>query len=147
AEAARHELLEHFDAALNALPEKYRAAVVLCELEGKSRKQAAGLLGVPEGTLSWRLAQARKLLAQRLAPCAGALATLAPAGVPGSLVVSTASAASRLAAGHALVGAVSAEVVTLTEGVIKTMFLSKLKLVCAVVLVGAIGGVGLTYGV
>src|SRR5262249_26381574 len=63
------------------LPEIYRGAVGLGELEGRPRKEAARLLGVPEGTLSSRLAAARKMLARRLnrrgvAP-AGAL--LAPA--------------------------------------------------------------------
>src|SRR5207245_1190662 len=68
-------------------------------------------------------------------------------GVPGSLVVATTTAARQLAAGHALAGAVSAEVMTLTEGVMRAMFLSKLKLVCVVALATMIGGAGLTYGV
>ena len=37
---------------------------MLCELQGRSRKDAASALGVPEGTLSSRLAKAKKLLAQ-----------------------------------------------------------------------------------
>src|SRR5216684_1463692 len=61
ADAAQEELLEHLDVELNRLPDKYRVPVVLCELEGRSRKNAARVLGLPEGTLSWRLAQARKM--------------------------------------------------------------------------------------
>ena len=47
------------DRELSRLPEKYRAAIVLCDLEGRTRKEAARLLGVPEGTLSSRLAAGR----------------------------------------------------------------------------------------
>ena len=45
------------------LPEALRAAVVLCEIEGLSRSAAATRLGIAEGTLSSRLANARKRLA------------------------------------------------------------------------------------
>ncbi len=48
------------------LPEGLRAAVVLCEIEGLSRAQGATRLGIAEGTLSSRLASARKRLALRL---------------------------------------------------------------------------------
>ncbi|MBN9522274.1 sigma-70 family RNA polymerase sigma factor [bacterium] len=51
---------------VNRLSAKYRAAVVLCELEGRSRAAAARELGIAEGTLSSRLAEARKHLARRL---------------------------------------------------------------------------------
>src|SRR5436305_1518526 len=54
------------DRELAGLPEKYRAAVVLCDLEGRTRREAARLLGLPEGTLSSRLATGRRLLAGRL---------------------------------------------------------------------------------
>ena len=54
------------DQELMALPEKFRAAVVLCDLEGRTRKEAACVLKIPEGTLSSRLAAGRRLLAQRL---------------------------------------------------------------------------------
>ena len=54
-------LREKLDEVIAGLPEKYRAAVVLCELEQVSRADAAGRLGWTEGTLSGRLARARKL--------------------------------------------------------------------------------------
>ncbi|QJW95836.1 RNA polymerase sigma factor [Frigoriglobus tundricola] len=55
------------DSVLLGLPERYRATVVLCDLEGRSRRDAAAQLGWSEGLLSGRLARARKLLADRLA--------------------------------------------------------------------------------
>ena len=60
------EVREVVDRAVFALPEKYRTAVVMCELQGVSRKDAAVRLGLTEGTLSSRLAAARRLLARRL---------------------------------------------------------------------------------
>src|SRR5262249_60141007 len=55
------------DQELSRLPAKYRVAIVLCDLEGKTRKAVAQQLGVPEGTVSGRLPRGRALLAKRLA--------------------------------------------------------------------------------
>jgi RNA polymerase sigma factor (sigma-70 family) len=146
------DLRSVLDDELHRLPEKYRAAIVLCDLEGKTRKAAALQMGVPEGTLSGRLDRGRALLAQRLArrglaPAAAALAILAPSGVsaavPDAVLASTIRAATLAAAGQAA-GALSAPVAALTEGVLHTMRLAKLKIVSAVLLLAlALGGGGL----
>ena len=62
----RDDLVPLLDEELSRLPDRYRAALVACELEGKSRREAAQQLGLPEGTLSTHLARGRKLLRERL---------------------------------------------------------------------------------
>jgi RNA polymerase sigma factor (sigma-70 family) len=57
----------YLDEELANLPAWYRDAIVLCDMQGLSRGEAASLLGVPEGTLSSRLANGRRKLAARLA--------------------------------------------------------------------------------
>jgi RNA polymerase sigma factor (sigma-70 family) len=63
---AMPELLPILDEELAALPACYREAIVLCDLRGASREAAATALGIPEGTLSSRLANGRQKLAARL---------------------------------------------------------------------------------
>jgi RNA polymerase sigma factor (sigma-70 family) len=142
------------DQELNGLPEIYRLPILLCDLEGKTIKDAAQQLGWPQGTLAGRLARGRKRLAKRLANrgvvlCAGSLAAVlaqnvASAGVPTSLMSSTVKSASMIAAGQATVaGVVSATVAALTEGVMKSMMLTKLsKAAAGLVVLGvlAFGG-------
>jgi RNA polymerase sigma factor (sigma-70 family) len=94
----------------------YRAAVVLCELEGRPRAAAARELGIAEGTLSSRLAAARRELADRLKARGfgpAALSAMAGVGVPPQL----ADAASRLSTGSPVPAAVAA----LTPGVVRIM--------------------------
>jgi RNA polymerase sigma-70 factor (ECF subfamily) len=54
--------------AIAALPERYRAAVVLCDLEGRSYDEAAAALGCAVGTVRSRLHRGRDLLARKMRP-------------------------------------------------------------------------------
>ena len=152
----RDDLAEALDGELSRLPEKYRIPIVLCDLEGRTHKEAAGQLGWPIGTVSSRLSRARSMLAKRLTRrglslSVGSLALLlaqesASASVPTRLIDSTARAASQIAAGGVIsAGVVPAGVVALTREVTKMMLLSKLKigvLMLLVVSALAAGGTG-----
>src|SRR5262245_14764124 len=59
-ESSWQELRPFLDQEVSRLPDKYRLPVVLCDLEGRSRQEVARQLRLPEGTVSSRLAAARK---------------------------------------------------------------------------------------
>src|SRR5206468_2897430 len=85
---------------------------------------------------------AKRLARHGLAVSDGSLAS---AGVPAALRAATMKAAAALAAGRfAVAGAISAKVVCLTEGVMKTMLLSKIKMavILLVLSAGCLLGVG-----
>jgi RNA polymerase sigma factor (sigma-70 family) len=147
-----NDLQPELDQELDRLPADYRAAIVQCDLEGRTHKQAAQVLGWPVGTLSTRLLRGRKLLAQRLGRRGiGISAVALPAvlmsqrasqGVPGTVLASTIKAGSVYVIGGASAGVVPANVAALTEGIVKTMLLSKIKVITTVVLVASVVALG-----
>ncbi len=152
-EESRDECLALLDGELAGLPEKYRLPIVLCDLEGRTRQEAAKHLGWPEGTVAGRLARARAMLAKRLARrgltlSAGALAASLPtdavlAHVPAALVANTVKAAMLLAAGEtAAESLISAKVAALTGEIMKAMFVTKLKTAATLVAFCLLGGFG-----
>jgi RNA polymerase sigma factor (sigma-70 family) len=151
-----HDLQPLLDQELSRLPDKYRAVIILCDLEGKTRREAARQLGLPEGTVAGWLARARTMLAKRLtqrgvALSGGALAVVLPknvasAGVPTSVVLSTIKVATLLAAGQPA-GVISVKVAALTEGVLRAMFLNKFKAGLSVLLLAVcLCGIGTAVG-
>jgi len=151
---------------VNRLPEKYRAPIVLCYLEGLTHDEAASRLSWPVGTVRSRLARARDRLRTRLArrgmtapaaigPMASGITgdtlpptvsgtSLFPGTVSRELSTSITRCASRLAVGRTTVATTApTAVLSLVEGVLKSMLLKKVLIaLCALLPLGmiAIGG-------
>ena len=133
----RAERLAILDEEIGRLPERQRAAVVLCDLEGLPHEEAARRLGCPVGTVESRLSRGRQRLRDRLvrrglAPAAAALwaemAREASAAMPAALIKHTA----RFVTSSPAAGAVPVAVTALAEGVIQMMWLARLKPLVAV---------------
>jgi RND family efflux transporter MFP subunit len=148
------ELRSVLDEELSRLPERLRRPIILCYLEGKTNEEAARELGCPTGTVFSRLSRGRDMLRNRLVRRGVTLSTAtlmtvlterAAEAVPAAtLVQTTLRAALHFADGGAVGGSVSTQATALAEGVLRTMFVTKIKLAALVVLcVGllATGGV------
>jgi RNA polymerase sigma factor (sigma-70 family) len=121
---------------IDRLPERYRAPVVLCYLEGMTHEQASGHLRCPVGTVGVRLMRARERLRPRLirrglAPGAGVLTlgtSARAAAIPTGLGNATVRLAMRSLPGKTAAGLVSASVASLGEGMIRRMLMIRLKM-------------------
>jgi RNA polymerase sigma factor (sigma-70 family) len=148
------DLADALNEELGRLPETCRLAIVLCDLDGLSRREASEKLGWKDTTLAGRLNRGRKLLADGLrgrgftAPLV--MAAAGGAMFPPSVVASTVSLA------HAIVvvgagiksAAVPATVAELATGILRdiTMRIATKVLATAVLIAGLIGGVGAGFG-
>src|SRR5262249_3371942 len=136
---------------LGQLPDRNRAPLLLCYLEGKTQDEAAAELGWPRGTLKRRLERGRDLLRSRLArrgiTLSAGLFVAALAGPhpwPASLAGARVEAAAASAAAPATVaGAVSAHAAALAEGGAPAAVAVKVKLAAVAVLAVAVAGAGL----
>jgi RNA polymerase sigma factor (sigma-70 family) len=145
------DLAVALEEGLHRLPERHRAPLVLCYLEGKTHEQAAAILGCPRGSMAARLARARERLRADLARrgfvapagVAAALATAARAAVPLPLLDNTARAALSFAGDDPFaVGLVSTSALALARGAVRAMALHKLKVAGALLLAAALLGTG-----
>lgn len=156
AEVSWREVQAILDDELQRLPERYRAPLILCYLECMTRDEAAMQLGLSPTTLYGRLERARDLMRACLTKRGLTLGAAVSAAIFGegvvqaalapTFVVSSTKAAMLVAAGQPLAeGVVATHVLAVTQEVIKTMFLTKLKLstaavLCAGLFVALIGG-------
>lgn len=131
------------------LPDRYREAVVVCGLEGKSHSQAARELGCPTGTIDSRMAWARSRLRNRLIRRGMSPAIAIPAGVvlaaaPARLVAALPHYAVTLARGgpSAIAGVVSANTFTLLQGMSSMMTTKKVLIAAGCLIVAAVIGIG-----
>ncbi len=126
------------DEELAALSPQYREAVVLCDLEGRTREEAARQLAVSAGTVASRLSRGRAALRERLLKrgvslAAGGVAAAlgrcleASPSVPLGLTKQTVRAAQRFLAARGGGEVIAADkITTIAQGVLHTMFLSKI---------------------
>ncbi len=142
------------DREIGRLSDNLRVAVLLCDVEGKTREEAARQLGCPVATISTRLTKARSLLAARLrrqgvvlsAATLGVLLSqnAASAAVPAALVASTLQTASVVAIGQvASVSLAPSQMIALAKGAVKSMVFVNLKTAAAGLVVLATLGLGL----
>ncbi len=153
ADADWQDVQAALEEGLDGLPESYRAALVLCYLEGKTHAEAARQLGCPLATLRTRVARGRKLLRDRLAgrglalSAAGTftllLAGATQAAAPPALRKATARAALAFATGRPAADLCPGRVADLVEEGSQTMLFSKIKVATALLLTaGLIAGTG-----
>jgi RNA polymerase sigma factor (sigma-70 family) len=138
------ELRPILEEELQRLPERYRAPLLLCYLEGKTRDEAAQQLGWLLGSVKWRLERGRELLRGRLARRGLALSSFllsaleaesAVVSVPAELLATTVQAALPFAADpNTAPAGISAAAVALAQGALTTMIASKLKIATALLL-------------
>jgi RNA polymerase sigma factor (sigma-70 family) len=142
------ELEPILDQEIADLPTRYRDVIVLCDLEGRSYKQAAQKTGTSERAISMRLLRARKLLAKKITRRGIVLTTssmillfsekVTEAAIPVTTQISISNAATALASGVAISQVtVTSEIAAIAEGVYRSMLITKLKTVLILFLVGS----------
>jgi RNA polymerase sigma factor (sigma-70 family) len=152
-EAATREVARAVTQEVERLPERYRPAVVLCYLAGRTREQAAAELGWPLGTLKTRLRRALGLLEKRLRRrglgLTVALEALACAEAPAQTVLPLAllqlgAAAGLPAVSSATTMPVAANALRLARPTLSGIFLTRLRSLAFLLIAGLVLGGGST---
>jgi RNA polymerase sigma factor (sigma-70 family) len=147
------ELRARLDDELNRLPEKYRIAVVLCDLQERSLRAVAQELRVAQGTVASRLARGRKMLARRLAHHATTVTATsvaavlteqaASAAVPDALLRNTIKAVTLRASGESVPARLlSGKAYLLTDAVLHALARAKWKAARLVLLLAVLALAG-----
>lgn len=143
------ELREVLDAELTRLPSRFRRAIILTYFEGQSPDAVARVLQCAPTTVKTWLARGREQLRQRLVrrginATAGSLAALlVPQRVTAAVPLSLRTSTLRLALVPGPEAASTAVAVSLAEGVLRTMLLTRMIPVLVVALAVTVSGGGL----
>jgi RNA polymerase sigma factor (sigma-70 family) len=147
----RRELRSALDHEVSQLPGRYRLPFVLCHLQGLTIDETARRLRCPTGTVKSRLSRAREQLRKALTrrgvvlSAAAFAESLAQEGeaalLPAALAAATTTAGRAFALGTSD-SLSTTTTVTLAEGVLKSMFFTKLKLAAGLVIALALIGLG-----
>jgi zinc protease len=146
-----NEIRAIVDAELERLPQRYRAPLILCEIEGRTHEQAAVEIGCPVGTIKSRLSRGRERLRSRLARRGLATSVLVPGPmflsdpawtVPAKLLGQTVRAATQLVTKEIVQGgALTVGAATLAHGVIHAMAMTKLRIAMVALLAAGLAGI------
>jgi RNA polymerase sigma factor (sigma-70 family) len=153
-EISWREVREVLDAELQALPDQFRAPLVLCYLEGQTRDEAAQQLGWSVGTVKGRLERGRDMLRRRLtrrgvtlssALLGTSLTGASASAVPAVLAAETVRRAAAFAAGQA--AGLPPSVTRLADGALHGLGLTRLKAAVLVLLAGVAAAAGVWWHV
>ncbi len=141
----RSDLERALHEEIDRLPERYRVPIVLCDLEGRTCEEAARVMDRPVGTVKCWRARGRERLRNRLiraglAPSVALASNVARAAVPKAMAGPTVAAAVRVLSDSMIAGGIPASVSLLVKGVIRSMFMSKLRMAAAAL--GALALIG-----
>jgi RNA polymerase sigma factor (sigma-70 family) len=146
-EISLHEARALLTEELGRLPEALRTPLVLCYLEGATQEAAARLAGWSLSTLKRRLRRGLGLLQRRLRSRGVALGavltvTLLPDARASAAVLGAAARAGVLFRAGLAAGSRADRAAALADGLMKTMFLARVRFAAALVLAAALAVVG-----